>query len=59
MPDAARIAQANALEVPVTIQGSKIVAGTEQRELFTETTKTTLTFDNGAVLNLKARVLAG
>jgi len=59
MPDAARIAQANALEVPVTIQGSKIVAGTEQRELFTETTKTTLTFDNGAVLNLKVRVLAG
>ena len=59
MPDAARIAQANALEVPVTIQGSKIVEGTEQRELFTETTKTTLTFDNGAVLNLKARVLAG
>jgi Gram-negative bacterial TonB protein C-terminal len=59
MPDAARIAQAQALEIPVTIQGAKTVEGTEHRELFTESTKTTLTFENGAVLNLRTRVKQG
>src|SRR5271170_3511828 len=52
-------AQATALEIPVTIQGAKPVEGTERRELFTETTKTTLVFENGAVLNLKSRVSLG
>jgi TonB family protein len=55
--DSARTAQATILEVPVTIQGSKSVDG--QRELFTETTKTTLVFERGAVVSLKARVQAG
>jgi periplasmic protein TonB len=52
-------AQATALEIPVTIQGAKPVEGTERRELFTEETKTTLVFENGAVLNLKSRVSLG
>jgi Gram-negative bacterial TonB protein C-terminal len=51
--------QATALEIPVTVQGSKIVPGTEQRELFTETTKTTLVFENGAVVKLTAKVAPG
>jgi TonB family protein len=55
--DSARTAQATILEVPVTIQGSKSIDG--QRELFTETTKTTLVFERGAVVSLKARVQAG
>lgn len=56
---AARTAQATILEVPVTIQGSRSVEGKDQRELFTETAKTTLVFERGAVVSLKARVLAG
>lgn len=59
MPDPARTADAKVLEIPVTIQGSKIVEGTDHRELFTETTKTQVVFDNGAALNLEARVVAG
>jgi len=59
MPDPSRIAQARILEVPVTIQGSKPVNGSNQRELFEEAAKTTLVFDNGAVLNLKSRVTVG
>jgi TonB family protein len=55
----ARTAEASVLEIEVTIQGSKCVEGKDQRELFTETTKTTLVFGNGAVVNLKAKVLAG
>ena len=51
--------EATALEIPVTIQGSKIVEGTDQRELFTENTKTTLIFANGAVVKLNAKVQAG
>jgi hypothetical protein len=51
--------QARPLEISVTVQGSKTVDGTEQRELFTETTNTTLVFDNGAVLKLNARVTPG
>ncbi len=59
MPDAARIAQAQALEIPVTIQGAKSADETGRRELFTESAKTTLTFDNGTVLNLRTRVTPG
>jgi hypothetical protein len=51
--------KARPLEISVTVQGSKTVDGTEQRELFTETTNTTLVFDNGAVLKLNARVTPG
>jgi len=59
MPDPARTADAKVLEIPVTIQGSKLVDGTDHRELFTETTKTQVVFDGGAALNLEARVVAG
>ncbi|HXN98103.1 MAG TPA: energy transducer TonB [Candidatus Acidoferrales bacterium] len=51
--------QATVLEVPVTIQGSKNVNGTDQRELFTETTQTTLVFANGAVVKLSAKLAPG
>ncbi|MFZ1205739.1 MAG: hypothetical protein WAN97_15615, partial [Candidatus Acidiferrales bacterium] len=59
MADSAHIAQVIAREIPVTIQGSQILDGTDRRELFIETTKTALTFDNGAAVNLKARVAQG
>jgi hypothetical protein len=47
------------MEIPVTIQGARPVEGTARRELFTETTKTTLIFENGAVVNLNSRVSLG
>jgi periplasmic protein TonB len=59
MADSTPTPQVIAREIPVTIQGSQIVAGTDRRELFTETLKTTLIFDNGAAINLKARVAPG
>jgi TonB-like protein len=59
MADSVRIAQPTVLEIPVTVQGSKTVEGTEQRELFKETTKTTTVSEKGAVLKLNARVLPG
>jgi len=52
-------AHVNELEIPVTIQASKLVEGTDRRELFTEATKTTIVFENGAVLCLKTSVLPG
>jgi hypothetical protein len=59
MADPVQTAQATALEIPVTVQGSKTVEGAERRELFTETTKTVFVSDNGAVLKLDAKVLPG
>src|SRR5690348_30162 len=59
MPDPARIAQAQVLEIPVTIQGEKPVDETGRREPFAESAKTALTFDNGAVIKLQARVAPG
>jgi Gram-negative bacterial TonB protein C-terminal len=59
MSDPTPTAQVIAREIPITIQGSQIVAGTDRRELFTETLKTTLIFDNGAAINLKAKVAPG
>jgi TonB family protein len=59
MPDAARIAQAQALEVPLILQGAKTVEGTDRRELFKEEATTTLLFDNGAVLNLRSKLTVG
>ena len=52
-------AQVSELEIPVTIQGSKPVEGTDRRELYTEATKTTIVSENGAVLCLKSSVLPG
>jgi hypothetical protein len=59
MADTGQIAQATALEVAVTVQGSKTVEGTDQRELFTESTKTILVSEHGAVLKLNARISPG
>jgi TonB family protein len=59
MPDAARIAQAQALEVPLVLRGAKPDDGTGQRELFSENATTTLVFDDGAVLNLRSRLAVG
>lgn len=58
MPDPARVAQAMAVEIPVTVQGSKTAEG-EGRELFSENSKTILAFDNGAVLRLQSKVTPG
>src|SRR5271170_7967957 len=51
--------QATVLEVPVTIQGAKHVDGSEQRQIFTEPTKTTIVFGNGAVVTLTSKVAQG
>jgi outer membrane biosynthesis protein TonB len=59
MADSGQIAQATALEIAVTVQGSKTVDGTDQRELFTESTKTILVSEHGAVLKLNARISPG
>ena len=52
-------AHPTSLETPVTVQGATLVEGTDRRELFTETAKTTLVFENGGVVNLKAKVVPG
>lgn len=59
MPDAARVAQAQALEVPLILQGAKAVDESGHRELFKENATTTLVFENGAVLNLRSKVTVG
>jgi TonB family protein len=59
MPDAARIAQAQALEVPLILQGAKTADATGHRELFKENATTTLVFENGAVLNLRTKLTVG
>ena len=59
MPDAARIAQAQALEVPVILKGTKDAGDSGNAELFSEEATTVLVFDNGAVLNLRSRLAVG
>jgi hypothetical protein len=59
MADSVGRDQATVLEVPVTIQGAKHVDGAEQRQIFTEPTKTTIVFGNGAVVNLTSKVAQG
>jgi hypothetical protein len=59
MADSAGHDNADVREVPVTIQGAKHVEGSEQRQIFTETTKTTIVFGNGAVVNLSSKVSQG
>jgi TonB family protein len=59
MPDPARVAQAQALEVPLILKGATTDEGTGRRELFTENATTTLVFDDGAVLNLRSRLAVG
>jgi TonB family protein len=48
-----------ALEVSVTVNGARTVAGGEKREPFSESTKTVLVFGNGAVIRLQSSVSAG
>src|SRR6204780_5701847 len=59
MADPAGHDDADVREVPVTIQAAKHVEGSEQRQIFTETTKTTIVFGNGAVVNLSSKVSQG
>ncbi len=59
MPDAARIAQAQALEVPIVLQGAHDADESGKRELFTENATTILVFDNGAVLNVRSKLTVG
>src|SRR5277367_4414671 len=56
MADSAGHDNADVREVPVTIQGAKHVEGSEQRQIFTETTKTTIVFRNGAVVSVSSKV---
>jgi protein TonB len=48
-----------ALEVPVTVNGARTVAGSDKREPFSESTKTVLVLGNGAVIRLSSSVSAG
>jgi len=48
-----------ALEVPVTVNGARAVAGSEKREPFSESTKTVLIFGHGAVVRLSSSVSPG
>src|ERR1700720_4116118 len=48
-----------ALEVPVTVNGARAVAGSNKREPFSESTKTVLIFGHGAVLRLSSSVAPG
>lgn len=59
MPDAARIAQAQALEVPIVLRGAKPSDDSGKPELFTETARTVLVFENGLVLHLHSKLTVG
>ena len=59
MASSIQSANARILEVPVTVQGARSIEGENRRELFTESTKTTLVFEKGAVVGLKASVSVG
>src|SRR5208282_6096530 len=48
-----------ALEVSVTVNGARTVAGSDKREPFSESTKTVLVFGNGAVIRLLSSVAPG
>ena len=48
-----------AMEIPVTVNGARTVAGSEKREPFSETTQTVLVFASGAVIRLAAAVGPG
>ena len=48
-----------ALEVSVEVSGAHAAGGSGARQLFTEVTKTTLVFDDGAVVRLSAAVVVG
>lgn len=48
-----------ALEVPVTVNGARALAGSDKREPFSESTKTVLIFGHGAVVRLSSLVAPG
>lgn len=57
--DAAGKPQPVALEVTVTVNGARTVPGSDKREPFSETTKTVLVFNTGAVIRLSSQVEPG
>jgi len=57
--DASPRPQPVALEVAVTVNGARTVAGSDKREPFSEATKTVLIFGNGAVVRLVSTVAPG
>src|SRR6202521_3221454 len=48
-----------ALEVAVTVNGARTIAGSDKREPFSESTKTVLIFGHGAVVRLTSSVAPG
>jgi len=48
-----------ALEVPVTVNGSRLVEGSDKREPFSERSQTVLVFGHGAVLRISALLAPG
>jgi TonB family protein len=48
-----------AVEIPITVNGARSVAGSDKREPFSETTQTVLVFGSGAVIRLGAAVGPG
>jgi TonB family protein len=48
-----------ALEIPVTVNGARTINGSDKREPFSETTKTVLVFNHGAVIRIATPVAAG
>src|SRR6266481_3147172 len=57
--NAAARPQPVALEVPVTVNGSRLVEGSEKREPFSERSQTVLVFGHGAVLRISALLASG
>src|ERR1700730_7239327 len=57
--DASARPQPVALEVAVTVNGARAVAGSDKREPFSESTKTVLIFGHGAVVRLSSSVAPG
>ena len=51
--------QPAALEIPVTVNGARTVEGSDKREPFSESTKTVLIFNHGAVIRIATPVAAG
>src|SRR5450432_1876830 len=58
IPETAR-PQPVALEVSVTVNGARTIAGSDKREPFSESTKTALIFGHGAVVRLASSVAPG
>ena len=59
IPENAARPQPVALEVAVTVNGARAVAGSDKREPFSESTKSVLVFAHGAVVRLSSSVAPG